>query len=158
MKRTKKRQNTRQRRLFHEQLEDRRLLTADPGWLFGIDGFPNVRDFSTDSSGDVYVTATLFSGTVDLDPGPGVTEVTSSESNQVGFLAKYASDGSFSWVTSLVLLPLCRCTFRLSVENTCPVIRAAAVALPRHPVRDLLPPTAVGWSEKEWTFVQQANG
>lgn len=50
----------------------------------------------TDSSGNYYVFG-RFQGTVDFDPGPGVTTLT-GVSNRDCFLAKYDSMGNFLWV------------------------------------------------------------
>ena len=59
MKRTTKRRGTRQRRLFHEQLEDRRLLNADTGWLFGVgadlDAGVSPDEIVVDAAGNTYV-------------------------------------------------------------------------------------------------------
>ena len=97
MKRTKKRQSTRQRRLFHEQLEDRRLLTSGTGWLFGVGGLDTGvtdRDCDVDDDGNIFIAGAITgSGTVDMDPGPGVMELTAP----AAYVAKYAPDGSALW-------------------------------------------------------------
>ena len=51
---------------------------------------------ATDSEGDAYV-ACFFAGTIDVDPGPGVDELTSKSDSSSLFLAKYAPDGSLLW-------------------------------------------------------------
>lgn len=50
----------------------------------------------TDSSGNIYVTGN-FSGTVDFDPGTGITNLTSVANND-GFLIKLNSSGGLIWV------------------------------------------------------------
>lgn len=49
-----------------------------------------------DDSGNVYTTG-RFNGTVDFDPGPGVTQATST-SDQNAFVAKMNAAGNFVWV------------------------------------------------------------
>lgn len=52
-------------------------------------------DVSVDGEGHAYATG-YFYGTVDLDPGDGVSEATSLGSTD-GFLCRFAPDGSFLW-------------------------------------------------------------
>jgi hypothetical protein len=87
----------RARRLGLENLEDRRLLTADPGWLATIGGQRREADnaVAVDAIGDVYV-AGQFSETVDFDPGVGVSELTAFGAGD-GFVAKYTSSGALVW-------------------------------------------------------------
>ncbi|GAB4404907.1 MAG: hypothetical protein OHK0039_05480 [Bacteroidia bacterium] len=59
-------------------------------------------DFGTaialDDSGHVYVLG-FFSGTVDVDPGPGVSALTSTGGSDI-FVQKLNADGSFRWARS----------------------------------------------------------
>ncbi|MCO6478202.1 MAG: hypothetical protein J5I94_16345, partial [Phaeodactylibacter sp.] len=57
------------------------------------------RAITVDGSGNVLV-AGQFGGAVDLDPGPGTTELTSISFFD-GFIAKYSSSGDYLWAFSL---------------------------------------------------------
>ena len=104
--RGKSRKNSRRLRL--ENLEDRRLLSADPGWAlsFGSQGTSTqARGTLLDAAGNAYVTG-YFQGTVDFDqaathPGdathPPNTDILTSLGNLDGFVAKYSSAGDFLW-------------------------------------------------------------
>jgi hypothetical protein len=65
---------------------------------WGGTGSDNVKSLKVDSSGNVYTTGT-FQGTVDFDPGTGVSNLTSAGGNDV-FISKLNSDGSFAWAKS----------------------------------------------------------
>jgi subtilisin-like proprotein convertase family protein len=87
---------------FAERLEDRALLSLDPGWVFGL-GATGGRDLTFDSSGDPIVLG-RFKGTVDFDPNdPGQTNTAAILTSGGGggvydaFLAKYTPSGSFLW-------------------------------------------------------------
>lgn len=53
------------------------------------------RSVKTDASGNIYCTG-YFRGTMDVDPGPGVTEVTANGGRDM-FLAKYTPDLELIW-------------------------------------------------------------
>jgi len=57
-----------------------------------------VMSSAEDSNGNVYVVG-RFAGTIDFDPGPGTTTVTSI--GQWGYIAKFSSTGSFIWVKTI---------------------------------------------------------
>jgi hypothetical protein len=54
---------------------------------------------TTDSNGNVYV-AGNFDGTVDFDPGNGITNITSSGNNDI-FILKVDSNGTFIWAKAI---------------------------------------------------------
>ena len=87
-------QTSRQTRF--EQLEERTLLTGDFGYALGFGGsgydLAQAQEVATDSLGNVYLTG-LIDGTVDFDPGPGVT----TSSGDV-FVVKYSPDGDLLWL------------------------------------------------------------
>lgn len=57
-----------------------------------------VTSMGLDNEDNVYVTG-LYLISLDLEPGPGITELNSSFLN--GFLAKYSKDGALLWATNL---------------------------------------------------------
>ena len=59
----------------------------------------NGNSIQVDSSGNSYVTG-YFNGTVDFDPGAGVTNLTSAGSAD-GFIAKYDSSGGLVWAKNV---------------------------------------------------------
>lgn len=71
---------------------------VDYEWAFKIGGTgnENIRDIQVSASGYVYIGGG-FQGTVDFDPGPGTTNLTSVGSNDM-FFAKYTSTGDLVWV------------------------------------------------------------
>lgn len=89
------------RRLSVDPLERRELLTADPGWSFGLGG-PSIESETAVSVGPdnaVYITGS-FAGTVDLDPGPGVASFTTNQNVEDGFVAKYTQQGQLLWANT----------------------------------------------------------
>ena len=72
-------------------------------WAKRIGG-PN-QDFYTSSVGDedgnLYVTGCFF-GTIDIDPGPGIENLTSIGGHFNVFICKFDNSGSFIWVKQLV--------------------------------------------------------
>jgi hypothetical protein len=67
--------------------------------VIGGGGSEEVRGMTLDRSGNSYLTG-YFNGTVDFDPGDGVTSLTTLGGNDV-FILKLSSDGSFLWVKRL---------------------------------------------------------
>lgn len=62
-----------------------------------VSGAPNaITGIGYDSIGNVYAAGT-FAGTLDFDPGSGITNLVSSGSSVDGFAWKLGSDGSFRW-------------------------------------------------------------
>ncbi len=62
----------------------------------GSSGNENIRSIKTSSSGFVFITGG-FQGTCDFDPGAGVSNLSSSGSNDI-FFAKYTATGNLVWV------------------------------------------------------------
>ncbi len=58
-------------------------------------------DVELDGSGNLLVTG-RFNGTVDFDPGNGVSTISSNATNESVFIAKYTSDGNFIWAKSII--------------------------------------------------------
>jgi hypothetical protein len=67
--------------------------------VIGGGGAEEVRGMTLDRSGNSYLTG-YFNGTVDFDPGDGVTSLTTLGGNDV-FILKLSSDGGFLWVKRL---------------------------------------------------------
>jgi hypothetical protein len=67
-------------------------------WGFNIGGNKNDEglDVVTDAAGNVYLSGE-FSGTVDFDPGAGVTNLSSTFSGGQMFVAKYSPSGTLIW-------------------------------------------------------------
>ncbi len=72
-----------------------------------------------DSSENLYVSG-YFDGTVDFDPGPGVTSFTAN-ANRDAYLSKFDSDGNFIWVRTWggpnLLGPTMSCARFVSVDD-----------------------------------------
>ncbi|NQT37335.1 MAG: hypothetical protein HQ581_07605, partial [Planctomycetes bacterium] len=84
------------RRLRHEPLEDRRLLSVAPGWLATVGGEDADAAYAvaTDLDGNVYVTG-YFSGDIDLSSHE-LLDLSSAGSRDI-LVAKYSSDGALQW-------------------------------------------------------------
>ena len=70
-------------------------------WAAGIGSnlFDRGSAITVDNKGNLYVTGD-FTGTVDFDPGPGVTSLTSDTNARV-FVSKYDVEGNLKWVKQL---------------------------------------------------------
>lgn len=99
----------RTRRPTVEQLEHRNLLVVSPLSVVQFEGAlaDRANAITVDTAGNRYLVG-QFEGTVDVDPGPGITNLTSipldasqppgaTNAGRDLFLAKYASDGSLLW-------------------------------------------------------------
>ena len=64
--------------------------------LMGGSGRASAEELEVDRNGDILVLGT-FSGTIDFDPGPGVTQLTSAGEDDV-FVLKLDADGKLIWV------------------------------------------------------------
>lgn len=84
-----------------EQLEVRQLLTGDfeSAVRFGGAGADAGQSIATDTNGNVYTTG-VFNGTVDFDPGAGVTNLISAGGFDI-FVSKSDSAGNFVWAKRL---------------------------------------------------------
>ena len=75
-----------------------------PSWLwvksFGSTGTDLAYAITTDASGNVYATGS-FDGTVDFDPGPGVSNLTSTTSLS-SYIVKIDAYGNFIWARAFV--------------------------------------------------------
>ena len=91
-----------QRSCGTEPLEVRQLLTGDFVWAnaVGSTSSDQAADVTTDSAGNVYTTGS-FSGTVDFDLGPGVTNLTSPSGFGM-FVTKVNSSGLLIWARSIL--------------------------------------------------------
>ena len=81
-----------------ERLEDRNLMAYDFGLAFGLGstGSDSAQAVATDASGNVLVTGSFTSASLDLDPGPG-TYLLSNAGGYDGYAAKYAPTGNLLW-------------------------------------------------------------
>jgi hypothetical protein len=66
---------------------------------FGSPGYKAGASVKTDSHGHVYLTG-LFTGSIDMDPGPGITQLTSVGSHDI-FVAKFTDQGSLVWALAI---------------------------------------------------------
>ena len=80
-------------------LEDRCVPAA---FALGGPASDRAAAVAADAAGNLYVAGT-FSGTVDFDPGPGVSTLTSGgTSTDDSYLARYTAAGALAWVGRLV--------------------------------------------------------
>ncbi len=90
------------RRFALESLERRELMTADPGWAFGLGGAGSLTAESTVTVGpddNLYVTGS-FTGAIDFDPGPATNQVTTPVNVQYGYIAKYTPQRGLVWANT----------------------------------------------------------
>lgn len=62
--------------------------------------FTNIYDITTDNTGNVYLTG-IFMGTVDFDPGPGVTNLTATATYNT-FVLKLDASGALLWAKPIL--------------------------------------------------------
>ena len=74
-----------------------------------------VRDMVMDKTGNYYITG-AFSNTIDIDPGPGITNLV-PVGDQDAFIAKFNPSGSLQWV-NVYGSNLQDYGFRLCLDNT----------------------------------------
>ncbi|MGB0917943.1 MAG: SBBP repeat-containing protein, partial [Flavobacteriales bacterium] len=74
--------------------------SADIQWAKGFGatgtGIDNAASIAIDDAGNVY-TAGLFTGTTDLDPGPGTFSVSASGAEREIYIQKLNANGDFAW-------------------------------------------------------------
>lgn len=58
-------------------------------------------DLELDGNGNLYVTG-RFNGTVDFDPGAGVSSISANANDESTFIAKYTTDGNYVWAKSII--------------------------------------------------------
>ncbi|MEN7548783.1 SBBP repeat-containing protein [Rapidithrix thailandica] len=79
------------------------LIAQEPSfqWAKSMGGVSNDygQTIAVDSEGNVYTTG-YFQGTVDFDPGPGSSNLTSNGANDI-FVQKLDGDGNFVWAKSM---------------------------------------------------------
>lgn len=74
-------------------------LTVSWGGGFGSSGSDTGYDIALDGSGNVYLTGS-FTGTTDMDPGPGVYSLTTAGSNDI-YVSKFDSNGTLLWAKAM---------------------------------------------------------
>ncbi|MCB9170012.1 MAG: hypothetical protein H6594_06630 [Flavobacteriales bacterium] len=69
-------------------------------WAFLLHGFLNEGlSLASDAAGDIY-TCGVFGGTMDIDPGPGINNLNSSQGKD-GYVIKYTASGDLTWGFSI---------------------------------------------------------
>ena len=81
-----------------EQILEAPALKA--GFSLGSTGDQYGKQVLTDAAGNVYL-AGVFTGTVDFDPGTGVSNLTSTDPDGNIFVAKYSPTGALTWARSV---------------------------------------------------------
>ncbi len=81
----------------------------------GVAGLSGANSITKDASGNIYATGT-FTGTVDFDPGPSVSNLLSNGVHDC-FIAKYDSNGNFIWANS-VGGTISDLSYSIKVDNT----------------------------------------
>jgi hypothetical protein len=74
-------------------------LTVSWGGGFGSSDGDTGNDIAVDGNGNVYLTGS-FRGTTDMDPGPGVYNLTSAGTNDI-FVSKFDSSGTLLWAKAM---------------------------------------------------------
>ena len=74
---------------------------GNPSWITEVATGRLYNSLINDANGDLYVAGT-FRGTVDLDPGPGQTIVTSLGTTRNSFISKISTSGTLEWATRFV--------------------------------------------------------
>lgn len=64
-------------------------------WAKGTEGWVASSSVAVDINGNVYTTG-FFTGTVDFDPGPGISNLVSAGNNDI-FIRRQDASGNFSW-------------------------------------------------------------
>lgn len=92
---------SRANRLRLEPLEAREVPATDLAYAIPLTGLPAdvVTRVAADPAGNVYVTGT-FSGTIDLNPDPLVSESFTARGASDVFVAKYGINGQLLWATT----------------------------------------------------------
>jgi len=65
------------------------------GKAFTGSGQITAEDLAVDDNGNVYISGEIYNGTIDIDPGPGVVNVTPV--NRVMFIVKLDANGDYVW-------------------------------------------------------------
>ena len=60
------------------------------------------RGIAVDNAGNVFITGVFF-GTVDFDPGPGISSITPSPYGSNAYIAKYDINGSYLWAKNIAI-------------------------------------------------------
>jgi hypothetical protein len=87
-----------------ERLESRLTPSGDFGFALAVTAsgysYAESKAVATDRAGNVFIAGT-FSGTVDFDPRPGVSNLTCKYTDRDVFVAKYTAAGALAWARQL---------------------------------------------------------